>query len=54
MSQSLFFMLPYDWANSMVVLGVILQNGCGIQGPDFLIVTKLAYGSNREWGYEVM
>ena len=54
MSQSLFFMLPYDWANSMVVLGVILQNGCGIQEPDFLIVTKLAYGSNREWGYEVM
>ena len=47
-------MLPYDWASSMVVLGVILQNECGIQVPDFLIVTKLAYGSDREWVYEVM
>ena len=65
MSQSLFFMLPYDWANSMVVLAgvffgggeygfstvevsVILQNGCGIQGPDFL---DFLQESEMEVGY---
>ena len=52
MSQPLFSMPSYDWANSMVLfadvfwcgeygfstvgVGVILQKGCGIQGRNLL------------------